>query len=650
MNFNNFIKLNISKETSEILEKGIDKFNLNASDFYTIIDLINYSEVEDQSQKNILVYILLLIFSSLKEGSLCLKINSINIKNKLDLITESSDYSKKIIMDFIFNIKNFKNIITGDHLKYMPIIYQKKDNDILLYFEKYLSYEKKLKYEIDRFLQNNLDDDLKSIDQNIIDDLKKSKLNNKQKIAILLSLIKNFTIISGGPGTGKTYIIYFLIKSFLKKGISFERIKLAAPTGKSAERLTESIKKNINDNDEKKDDLIKLEGETIHRLLKYSNIKNDFIYNEKNKLPLEVIIIDEVSMVDIVLMSKLLASVPDKAKVIFLGDKDQLPSIEAGSVLAELIPHDCEEIFSDYIKIISNKYKTGNYKSKMQDRIIILEESYRSNDAIKNFSDNINLQKLELINKISKIEKEKIFINNENILFVESLYHNLLNHNLNDFRSLIETWSLNYYFNKLSNYEKNIHKIKNELINNENKNNYKNIFDDFFNNLVKSKILTVLKEGPFGSTKINLFIKELFRDKLGIYDGNYFSGLPIIVTQNDYSLKLFNGDSGMIIKDNSGILKVIFKKSNDYIILPLDILHSFEIAFSITIHKSQGSEYNDILIVLPDDENNPILTKEILYTGITRARDKVVIYGKEDILKKTISKRIVRDSGINLWE
>lgn len=650
MSLNKFFKLSITKKASEILEKGIDKFSLNASDFYTIIDLLNYSKVNEESQKITLIYILLLLFTTLKDGSLCLKLNSSNIIDKLNLITENSEYSKKIIEQFLSNIENFKNIMTGDQMKYIPIIHQKKGNDVLLYFEKYFAYEKKLKNEIENFLQNNPEIDRKTIDQNIINDLKNSNLNEKQKIAVLLSLLKNFTIISGGPGTGKTYIVYYLLKSFLKNGIGYERIKLAAPTGKSAERLTESIKKNIKDDDENKEELAKMEGETIHRLLKYSNFNNDFIYNEKNKLPLDVIIIDEVSMVDIVLMSKLLAGIPNNAKIIFLGDKDQLPSIEAGSMLAELIPHDCEESFSDNVKMISDKFKTGKNNPKMQDRIIILEESYRSNNEIKKTALNINLQNSDLINEITKIKKEKLFTTDEKILFVESSFNNL-----NDFRKLIESWALNYYFNEsfisnLSNYEKNIHKISNADIHNENINDYKNIFDGLFNDLVRSKILTVLKEGFFGSTKINLLIKEIFAVKLGIYYSNYFSGLPIIVTRNDYSLKLFNGDSGIIIKNNSGLLKVVFKKNNDYIILPLDILPSFEIAFSITIHKSQGSEYNDILLVLPDDENNPILTKEILYTGITRARDKVVIYGKENILKKTISQRITRESGINLWE
>jgi exodeoxyribonuclease V alpha subunit len=284
----------------------------------------------------------------------------------------------------------------------------------------------------------------------------------------------------------------------------------------------------------------------------------------------------------------------------------------------------------------------------MNDRIIILEESYRSKGNIKKLADKINSQEHDVINSIPRITTNEMFSNiktENNFLLAESSKDTI-----NEFKNILELFIENFYFNTQSNYIKIIQKLSSEEIKNENMNKLKNYFDELFNYNTKIKILTVLKEGFYGSNKINLLIKESFKERLGVYNKNYFSGLPVIITQNDYSMQLFNGDSGIILKDKSELLKVIFKKHDQYIILPLDILPSFEISFAITIHKSQGSEYNEVFIVLPNDENNPLLTKEILYTGITRARNKVIIYGKESVLKKTISNKIIRESGINLWE
>ena len=148
---------------------------------------------------------------------------------------------------------------------------------------------------INNLLENAYEVDPAKIDKEIINMINSSNLNDKQKLAVFLSLIRNFTIISGGPGTGKTYLIFWLLKVLIKHGFDAERIRLAAPTGRAAERLTESIKRLLQNEDDKTGEkLISIEGETIHRLLKYSSYKNDFAYNENSNLPLDVLIIDEV--------------------------------------------------------------------------------------------------------------------------------------------------------------------------------------------------------------------------------------------------------------------------------------------------------------------------------------------------------------------
>ena len=147
----------ISKEISEILDKGFEKLNLNALDYYTIIDLINYSSLEDISLLKSLTYILLLLFSSLKDGSLCLKLDPDITSDKMNLLIDNSKDFKKIINHFISNIDKFKYILTADTTEYKPIIFKKKGKILILYFEKYFNHEKKIKKEISKLLDNNIE-------------------------------------------------------------------------------------------------------------------------------------------------------------------------------------------------------------------------------------------------------------------------------------------------------------------------------------------------------------------------------------------------------------------------------------------------------------------------------------------------------------
>ena len=196
---------------------------------------------------------------------------------------------------------------------------------------------------------------------------------------------------------------------------------------------------------------------------------------------------------------------------------------------------------------------------------------------------------------------------------------------------LLSVWSEKYFFNEKVNYLSLVDELSKTSIND---NNRKELLVKIFNIINRVKILAILKEGLFGANRINSIIEELFREKTISFNKKVFSGMPIIITKNDYSLEIFNGDMGVIIKDKNNIFNAVFNKNETFVIIPINFLTSYESAFSITVHKSQGSEYDDILITLPDNKDNPLLTKELLYTGITRAKESVVIFGKSDVLKK----------------
>ncbi|MCK4795789.1 MAG: exodeoxyribonuclease V subunit alpha, partial [Spirochaetes bacterium] len=650
-----------------IYKAAIKNLELPIVDYLTIRDLIQLSGYTDDVP---LHAILLCMFMSLNEGSLCIKLTKDSIINRLFFLKDSDDdkNSESAIIELAEiiqnNLKNniYSKLISDNSNEYVPLI---KISDYL-YFQKYFIHEKSIEEYIKQLLKihKKTEEPLLLHIKNIINDVIYKNpvynnkehliLNNEQQIALCLSLLNNFVIISGGPGTGKTSIVICLLRCFMRLGIPVERIRIAAPTGRAAQKMTDSIQiglnsiKNNNEYDEK---LNNLTGSTIHRLLRFNPTNRTFIYNKNNHLAIDVLIIDEVSMVDVVLMSKLLEAIDTKkTKVIFLGDKDQLPSVEAGAVLSNLIPEEKKTVISDEVKKSVDKiFSEINWdkaiidsKIHLADRIIILEESYRSEENILSIARQINNQNVNV--KIPEIVKNDIDISKHGCFWVR------INENVNDnisiesLHEILDTWMRSCFFEdtkeKLKIYEKLIQKI--EIINFDQIDKPENIliFNEVFRYLKKAKTLTLVREGPFGCNSINRYLEAMLREKMSIKKSqNFVSGCPIIITRNDYNKELYNGDIGIIIRGKDDTDRAIFARSNNkYVTFSIDTLLHYELAFAITIHKSQGSEYDNIFLVLPSDKENPILTKEILYTGLTRAKKTAVIYGKEEVLKKAISK------------
>jgi len=631
------------KEIDDLLSSSYDFFNLKSTDYYLIHDILEYSKITDYKLLYSLTVVLICLCDSLNKGSLCLKLQKDFFDFKTKCITNEPG---KLLDFFLVNIKSYTEIITLDE-EYKPIVLKEYNGIPYLYFQKYYENEKRLKAYLDSHINNDFDF---LIEPAIVNEIKESDLNRKQKIAVYFSLLKNFVIISGGPGTGKTHIIYWIVKLLIKTGYNPKRIKIAAPTGRAAKRISESIKaksvsEGMKDNDE---NVNCIEAETIHRLLKYSINDNDFLYNENNTIPADVIIIDEVSMVDVVLMNSLFQAIKKNTKIIFLGDKNQIPSVEAGAVLAELIPEDFKEIFSNKIFVITDELIKSDCDNKMLDRVIILDKCYRASGEIFKISDSINVQDKNVISDLHRVNGiprwKDLNFENGCCYYIESDNIDLIK-----YKKILISWNEYLYFYKYGDYVKLVEKISSLLINKSNIDELKDLIDSIFNIIENVKVLCIIKNGIFGVNNINNYIADYFKNKIGIYNKKYFSGLPIIIMQNDYTKRLYNGDCGVLLKDASGVFKAVFKNGSSYDVFPVEFLPLFEFAFSITIHKSQGSEYNDVFIILPDDENNPLLTKEILYTGLTRTKNSAVIFSKNNVLKNTVFTKIDRRSGVSFY-
>ncbi len=345
-------------------------------------------------------------------------------------------------------------------------------------------------------------------------------------------------IITGGPGTGKTTSLAEILKNRLN-----EKILLAAPTGKAAIRMRESLSKQG----------ITLEAKTLHRLLGY-----------KNSLEADIIAIDECSMIDLSMMSKLLDAVPNNCDLYLLGDKNQLASVEAGSVFADICrkyKHICKEL-----KI--------NYRAKDAPGIEKLSKQILEN-SVENFD-------------------------NENVHYCE-----------------------NY---KFSSWYENLFKAEN--------------YEEALKFLKTFQILCATKVGKNGTERINKELCDLARKEKARFT-------PIIIMENNYQLNLFNGDVGVKDKEYA----YFYVGENEIKSFSILTLPAHEAAFAITIHKSQGSEYERVAVVYPDKEmenenEHVFLTKELLYTAITRAKKECFILGNKEVLANSCKKEIFRASGI----
>jgi exodeoxyribonuclease V alpha subunit len=401
----------------------------------------------------------------------------------------------------------------------------------------------------------------------------KSEHYMPQKLAVRNAVEKPFTIISGGPGTGKTFVIQ-LIRQILtehaqKTGAPVPRILCLAPTGKAASKMEN--------------------GRTIHSALKPLKEGQKFYHNKQNPLHYDIIFIDEASMIDLPLFVRLLEAIPDTAKVILTGDAHQLSAIQAGAVFSDLCKIDA---------LASHRFE--------------LEYNFRSQGKT-------GIEQLSRAIKDSRIESiEKIFLSDQ--------YPDV------QFKALDQTASLKDILTET------IPAGYNPLLRAES-------VEQALANADSFRVLCAHHQGSFGTVQINPVCENI------LHSYKNFDMQPegfcrlIMIKVNDYKKELFNGDTGLIVEQN-GERTAFFKKADNQIkSFRYSDLPSHEPAFAITIHKSQGSEFDTVLIIIPD-KFSPVVTRELLYTGVTRARKKVIIAGNHETIKNAIQVDVKRYSGI----
>lgn len=448
---------------------------------------------------------------------------------------------------------------------------------------------------------------------------------NWQKIAAFAAVTRKLTVISGGPGTGKTSTVLKILALLLEQGKPL-RIALTAPTGKAASRLQETIKTakpKLNCSDAIRA-AIPETASTIHRLLGVIPDSAFFRHNAKNQLPLDAVVIDEASMVDLALMAKLLAAIPDSARVILLGDKDQLSSVEAGAVLGDICSYSSENQFSktfckEYERTTGEKLpaECSGAKHPLNDGIVQLQTNYRFGDE-------------------SPIYGLSVAVRTGNFGALKGLLQKT---------SVELEWYPTIQFNE---------EFRNRIVAGFEKFLTAKDPAEALHLLNHFRVLAAVRDSDVGFVELNRRIERILRERGLIKQSQpWYEGRPIMVTRNDYTLNLFNGDTGILRHDNeTGQARAFFLNADNALrkILPAR-LPDHETVFAMTIHKSQGSEFDHVLIILPENES-PMLTQELLYTGITRARKKVTLLASERVLRLATGRRVERSSGLGekLWQ
>tara|TARA_B100001105_G_C22386238_1_gene442068 strand:- start:1 stop:1863 length:1863 start_codon:yes stop_codon:yes gene_type:complete len=456
-----------------------------------------------------------------------------------------------------------------------------------------------------------------------------------QKAAAVAALRNNFTVISGGPGTGKTTtivkIIVLLIERALESGEQPLLIDLLAPTGKAAARLEEAVraagsKLELEDEVRRR---IPGEGATLHRRLGYNPRGfGSFRHGRKNPLGADVVIVDEASMIDLAMMTRLFEAIPRSSRLILLGDEHQLASVEAGAILGDICNSQREDGWSPSFSKKLADITGQDYPSSatggapaLADCIVELQKSYRFDESsgIGKFARLVrNGKAAEAIECLQAAEYKDISLLPP--ADPEALQESIRELIIERYGSYLEQGDP-------------VQRME--------------TFNSF-------RILCAHRLGPHGFYHLNELV-EATLDSAGLleFEGAWYHGKPIMITRNDYQLDLFNGDTGLVVRDEErdGALRAQF-------IDPEGRIRSFsparlpphETAYAMTIHKSQGSEFERVFVVLPDGPS-ALLSRELIYTAITRARKEVLLLGGEETITAGIEKRIERASGLQdaLW-
>ncbi|MDQ6990682.1 MAG: exodeoxyribonuclease V subunit alpha [Mariprofundaceae bacterium] len=492
----------------------------------------------------------------------------------------------------------------------------------LLYFQRFWSAEKHVADALLTRLKKPINLDERGLKEGLTRLFAKNTLKNNekmdwQKIAAALAVRQRFSVISGGPGTGKTTSLVKVLALLLEQNEDM-RIRLAAPTGKAAARMMASIrsaKQNISTDDTIRR-CIPEEAATLHRLLGFS--PRGYRHHHDNPLLLDCLVIDEASMIDLPIMARVLDAIPQDARLILLGDRDQLSSVDAGNILGDITGHGQAHAYSpDMAQKLANDSQS-NIKyiphqasaSPIQDSIALLHDSYRFTGPIA-----------DLATAVNQGDDVSVFqiLQSDSSMKDSTCVHWQADSDLN----VILEAAAKHYKKYLQCTD-----VQEALA----------CFET-------CRILCAVRQGNEGVETINRLMQQHLLGDMEA--GKAVHGMPIMILHNHHELGLFNGDTGLLWNIDGSLQACFFDVSGEARFFPLYSLPHYEPCWAMTVHKSQGSEFEHVFLILPSQEgSHHILGRELFYTAITRSKQSFHLHASAENIRTSVKQRILRTTGL----
>lgn len=558
---------------------------------------------------------------AVRSGSVCLdlsRIREVTVDEEFDVDPAALPWPDDAVV--AAGLSSSPLVVGGDAGPLRPL----RLVDGLLYLDRYYRQEQTVRRILDERAHGHpavdealLRAGLDELFRDFADPSRPSDAPDRQRIAAAVAATHWTSVIAGGPGTGKTHTVARVL-ALLERQQPGLRIGLAAPTGKAAARLQESVREQADAVGLRAD----LPAMTLHRMLGWQRGTSRFRHNETNHLPYDVIVVDETSMVSLTMMCRLLEAVRPEARLVLVGDPDQLTSVDAGAVLADLVARPVTGVENPVLARVvgadlsasddpAEAALSATERDRLRGGVIRLSRGRRFGGAIAQLAvavrDGDEDRTLEILRSGAA-----------DVSFVDP-------EDLAGLRADVVSASAEVTAAALAGDAAGAVRASE-----------------------KHRLLCAHREGPFGASwwarNAMTWIGEATGSRLD--PERWYAGQPLMVTANDHEMRIYNGDTGVVVADGAdGDLVAAFARGEEPYLLHLSHLASVQTVYAMTIHRSQGSQYDVVSVILPGEQSS-LLTRELLYTAITRARTHVRIVGTEDAVRAAVGRRVLRASGL----
>lgn len=563
-----------------------------------------------------------LVSRATQAGHVCLDLARRNTWRLVDTDGNDVDYAFPPVAEWVEALRRSKLVGRGDAPS--PLVVQ----GTRVYLHRYFAYEQRLLKNLRQRLTDNRIDLAPSTVSRLLHLFDRSGTGDLQRRAAYLASAHRLCVISGGPGTGKTTtvakVLLLFADEFRARGESL-CLQLLAPTGKAAARLAESLAASLAtlEVSDAERALLSVTPSTIHRALGYQpRCPTKFRHDAIHPLPANVVIVDEAAMVDLALMTKLFEAVSPTSHLVLLGDRDQLASVEAGAVFGDLFSAAPGQTYSPALSeklhvSLGDSVPADATLPAIADCTIHLDKSYR-------YAEQGGIARLARAIRAGDVGAALSALDAPDIQFIELTHEGNL---VGDSEAALER-SVREGFSGLRRASTP---------------------EERLDALGRFRLLSPHRNGALGVTGLNELVERVLLPSHQRRD-NVYAGQPVLVHENDYQAELYNGDVGVIDHGRNGKLAAFFPDAAGLRHLSLARLPAHSTVYAMTIHKSQGSEFDEVVVVLPH-HSSPLLSRELLYTGITRAKRKVTLAASKASLRAAIERRVERSSGLRdaLW-